>query len=609
MSYATAAAAVNAALNGGTSRWMGLTDSGGVEVSGPGYSRQSQAGGAYSAVDWRGDSTIAVGWFSGASFFASAAWDRPVERWQIYTASSGAGTELVVDSQALGGVIDWGTWVGTKTVNVYYAAVTALASTSLVRGKSSWELGREVIDGSFTVGNTYWVALFDMDDVELTVTGYARKSFTAVYSSYAGYTIEGGIASAAALDWVTDRAGADWGQIKSFGIFTASTAGTAPLPNQLIFTDYGLRSQPTDVGPRFLPEAVAYVLATTTKAAASKRLLAPYASVDGGPSMVNAIAELRSFLASNVWVGVVDTGSAEPANTSYGRLQPVWGTPVDAYGDGFYVTASAAYKSYLASDVWVDLQKIGLWPTETGGTPIDWYGDPYLDGSLGLGNSSGAQNAVLNGLYVTFERVSGFGLDYAGTVSPTYGTAPTIATPVLTVASAAVLGVSLPFSATCATSIDQMDFAIDADTISSDASAPYTGTWTATAGTHTLRATAVKTGFGVSVSATIPTVAAPTCSMLEPAGGWTVAVNNPVRLGAAAIYEPSVTSVEFFVNGVSVGTSTRFPYSVIYTPASVGSKTVHATATTGAGTVTSADATLVVTAAPSIQPGGWGRQT
>lgn len=609
MSYATAATAVNAAIGDGTNRWVGFTDTAGVEVSGPGYSRNLAYIGY--AQNYYEDSSVAVGFFYSDGWGATAAWSRPVQRWQIYTAASGAGTELICDTVALGSTLDYGTWVGTKFLT-FEGFVQAPASTSIVRAKSAWEIGRSLVDTLFTVGATYWVALYDKDGVELTKPGYVRKSFTAAYLNYQDRNHELAGIVIPSVDWTANRAGADWGQVFTFGVLTASSGGTAPLPATNIFQANGVRLKPSDQGLSFQGQAEFRPNADLASTV-SKQLTPVFGTQVAGPTLVNAKTELAGYLA-DVWVGVVQSDSSEPPNVSYRRTQPIWDIAgaASAYGDNYFIQVFAQYPPFLAADTWVGINGLGLWDAEVGGAPLDWYGAPAIrPASLGLGDSVGVQSPILNGLNIILEVPSVFAVDWFDTAAAAYGSLPLVA-PVLTVASVGVAGGTLPMAASCVTSLDRMKFAVDGVNVGTDTSSPYTYAWTVPGGLAVTRLVSALAEVGVyglrSDTAVVTFVGAPTCVIQPPPGGSTVVVNTAVRLAATAVYEPGVTSVQFFVNGVSVGTATQFPYSVIYTPASVGSKTVYATASTSGGNVTSPTATLTVTAAPSFQPGGWGRQ-
>lgn len=91
-------------------------------------------------------------------------------------------------------------------------------------------------------------------------------------------------------------------------------------------------------------------------------------------------------------------------------------------------------------------------------------------------------------------------------------------------------------------------------------------------GTHTMNVT--------------PPNQAPSVSISSPTSGTTVNTGSSVTVTASASdADGTITSVEFFVNGASIGTDTSFPYSASFT-ASTGSMSLTATATDDAAAST-----------------------
>jgi hypothetical protein len=87
----------------------------------------------------------------------------------------------------------------------------------------------------------------------------------------------------------------------------------------------------------------------------------------------------------------------------------------------------------------------------------------------------------------------------------------------------------------------------------------------------------VSPGVSVNVtrggSSTPPSVIgiAPTVSVTSPVAGTQITVNTPVLLTAnAADADGFITSVQFYAGTVSLGTSTKYPYQVTWTPTSLG---------------------------------------
>jgi len=152
--------------------------------------------------------------------------------------------------------------------------------------------------------------------------------------------------------------------------------------------------------------------------------------------------------------------------------------------------------------------------------------------------------------------------------------------------------------------VQQVDFYADGLLIGSDASAPYDFTWTGAAvGTHVLTAIATDNSGATTTSAPVSiTVAAPnvnpTVAITLPTDGATFTA--PATIGVAATASDSdgtIASVEFFVNGTSLGVDNTAPYSTTTGGIGAGTYTFTAVATDNSGgTTTSAAVTVTVTA-------------
>ena len=144
-----------------------------------------------------------------------------------------------------------------------------------------------------------------------------------------------------------------------------------------------------------------------------------------------------------------------------------------------------------------------------------------------------------------------------------------------------------------------------AASIGTSTTAPFNLSWTPTAaGSHALTAQATDsanvTG-GTSAAVTATVAAAPTVTIPTPANGATVRVNVPQTFTAnatAVATGAAIANVQFFANGAVLGTSTTYPYSITWTPATTGSYTLTAVATDSLGNKNT-PATATVTVLPS----------
>ncbi len=94
----------------------------------------------------------------------------------------------------------------------------------------------------------------------------------------------------------------------------------------------------------------------------------------------------------------------------------------------------------------------------------------------------------------------------------------------------------------------------------------------------------------------------PTVTLTNPGNGAKVLVNTAVSLTASATTSLGVVStVQFFVNGTSLGVSSVFPYTQTWTPTAVGIYTLSALVTDSFGNIgVSPNVEITVNAAPSV---------
>ncbi len=186
--------------------------------------------------------------------------------------------------------------------------------------------------------------------------------------------------------------------------------------------------------------------------------------------------------------------------------------------------------------------------------------------------------------------------------------APTVT---VTAPTTTVAGTVLTFTASASDvdgTVSQVEFFVNNVSVGVDNSSPYSVTYTAVLGSgQTVRAVATD-DLGLSGNSNIVTMnvlanVPATVSLTGPAanGIYSSYVNagagtlTPMTFTAtAADSDGTVTQVEFFVDGVSVGVDATSPYSVIWNSTS-GTKVVTAKATDSNGAITtSATLTLVI---------------
>jgi hypothetical protein len=147
-------------------------------------------------------------------------------------------------------------------------------------------------------------------------------------------------------------------------------------------------------------------------------------------------------------------------------------------------------------------------------------------------------------------------------------------------------------------SVTNVEFLVDGSVVGSDNTAPYTFTWTSTLGNHNLTARATDNGGAVTTSGAVPitvgSVVAPTVSITSPANGSTFVLGDVVAINANANdADGTVTGVEFFVDGTSIGTDNTSPYSVNWAVV-LGAHSLTAVATDDDNATTTSGAVSVV---------------
>lgn len=145
--------------------------------------------------------------------------------------------------------------------------------------------------------------------------------------------------------------------------------------------------------------------------------------------------------------------------------------------------------------------------------------------------------------------------------------------------------------------ISQVEFFVDGVSVSVDQTAPYTYDWTSTDGFHKISAVATDDDDLTTDSDTIQIYVGPN---ILPVISITVLdsafIGDTVKIEADATDENgSIKKVEFFVDGISIGVDTDYPYSAEWT-ATEGSHTIKAIATDDLDSMTTSNIdTIIIT--------------
>lgn len=244
------------------------------------------------------------------------------------------------------------------------------------------------------------------------------------------------------------------------------------------------------------------------------------------------------------------------------------------------------------------LVSIAATATDTDGVidSVNFYKDGIL---LATVQGPGPYNASFTtGLVTTTHQIVARAWDDAGgiandTVNITVtGNNPPVV--VLTAPSTAITGTTVNISATATDpdGITQIEFFFNGSSIGVDNSAPYTASFVATpAGVRVITATATD-GLGatgsISQNITITNNVAPTVTVTSPTSGSFVPEGPVVISANAADTDGTVSQVEFFVNGLSIGVDNSGPSPFTFTWNAVfvgpfGANTISAVATDNFG--------------------------
>jgi len=152
-------------------------------------------------------------------------------------------------------------------------------------------------------------------------------------------------------------------------------------------------------------------------------------------------------------------------------------------------------------------------------------------------------------------------------------------------------------------SVAKVDFYRDGVLAGTDTTAPYSLPLTGlTSGTHVLTAVATDNAGATATSAavTITINAAPSVSITSPTSGASFTQGTPVTVDATASDpDGSVAKVDFYSDGVLVGTDATAPYSASVSGLTLGSHTLQAVATDNVGATATASVSITVVTAGS----------
>ena len=198
---------------------------------------------------------------------------------------------------------------------------------------------------------------------------------------------------------------------------------------------------------------------------------------------------------------------------------------------------------------------------------------------------------------IAFDNVGDSTISAPISISAADNVAPTVQ---VSVEGKAMTGDKVALNATATDTdgtVKKVEFFVDNVSVGVDSVSPYTLNWTATVGTHKVKAIATDNLNATTTSneATI-VVSDNVAPTVQVSVAGTAITGDKVALNATATdTDGTVKKVEFFVDNVSVGVDSVSPYTLNWT-ATVGTHKVKAVATDNLNaTTTSNEATIIVT--------------
>ena len=156
-------------------------------------------------------------------------------------------------------------------------------------------------------------------------------------------------------------------------------------------------------------------------------------------------------------------------------------------------------------------------------------------------------------------------------------------------------------------SIAKVDFFANGNVVGTATAAPYNATWSGVAaGTYVLMAKATDTRGATANTAAIAITVGnnqpPVVALTEPFPGQVYQAPGDIQISANPTGTGTIARVDFYGDGVQLGSATAAPYTILWRGVAVGSHTVTATARDSAGlTANSAPATVSVVAELTLQ--------
>jgi len=405
--------------------------------------------------------------------------------------------------------------------------------------------------------------------------------------------------------------------------FTDNGGGSATLTGTPGAVDVGNHSVALEVtdGTDITPQNFTITVSAVTGGGGSASDLIFSEYIEG--SSYNKALEVANFTGASVNLTGYQIKKQTNGAGSWTAGLSLSGTIAD--GDVFVVAHSSASATIQAQ---ADLSTGATEMSFNGNDPVALFKDGVLIDVIGTFNSTAnyAKDATLvrnsnitdpNATYTTGEWTS-LASDtffFLGSHTMDVGTsnvAPTVSITSPTEAATFTDGDNVTITATASDSdgtVASVEFFVNEASIGTDNASPYSMSYVIGVGSDVLTATATDdqgaptTSTAVNVMGNaIPNVP-PTVSISSPSEAATFTDGDNVTINAAASdSDGTISSIEFFVNGASIGTDNTSPYSMSYV-IGVGSDVLTATATDDqAASTTSTAVNVTGQAIPTADP-------
>ena len=210
------------------------------------------------------------------------------------------------------------------------------------------------------------------------------------------------------------------------------------------------------------------------------------------------------------------------------------------------------------------------------------------DGQFSFALNIQIQNVSTGASYDYVAGTPGAGQLTHPTLTLVPNVAPTVSVAASPSSAAIINGTAMTFTATAADAngtVSSVSFYDGATLLGTDVSSPFTQSYTAVAGSHSITAVATDNDCVSTTSSAVTFTSAanqaPTVTVTAPT--TTVAGTVLTFTASASDVDGTVSQVEFFVNNVSVGVDNSTPYSVTYTAVLGSGQAVKAVATDNLG--------------------------